>query len=72
MRPRPTRSTSPTGDIDLVGDMTAAQFAPLEGNADIFVRAAATTGRRFGEITFDPGAKKDGGRSATATRPCAT
>ncbi len=43
------------GDIDLLGDMTAPQFEALEGEADIELHEA--TGRRFTELTFNPGAR---------------
>ncbi len=46
------------GDVDLVPDMTAAQYQSLQDNSDVVAREA--TGRRFGELTFNPGAKKDG------------
>ncbi len=43
------------GDIDLLGDMTAPQFEALAGEGDIELHEG--TGRRFTELTFNPGAR---------------
>lgn len=42
------------GEVDIVGDMTAAQFNSLQGKADIKQNKAEN--RRFVSITFNPGA----------------
>lgn len=42
------------GEVDLVGDMTAAQFNSLEGKSGIALNRAEN--RRFTSITFNPGA----------------
>jgi peptide/nickel transport system substrate-binding protein len=48
------------GEVDIVGDMTAAQFNSLNGKAGITLNRAAN--RRFTSITFNPGAATNTGQ----------
>jgi peptide/nickel transport system substrate-binding protein len=58
------------GEVDLVGDMTAAQFKSLEGKPNIALNRAEN--RRFTSITFNPGAATKTGEKFGDGHPALT
>ncbi|HEX6684702.1 MAG TPA: ABC transporter substrate-binding protein [Candidatus Limnocylindrales bacterium] len=58
------------GEVDIVGDMTAAQFNSLTGKSGITQNRAAN--RRFTSITFNPGAATNTGQTFGDGHPALT
>lgn len=58
------------GEVDVVGDMTAAQFKSLEGKPGITLNRAEN--RRFTSITFNPGAATKTGQKFGDGHPALT